>query len=103
MNGFIPAVVFEEEKSHQLHELCSDDYDEEISLLEDESSAIGAGRAERTRGTERLKREQNRTLRKRDTELVTPRLEILQNMPFLIGFHTRVQIFREFIHQDKVF
>ena len=102
MNGFIPAVVYEEEKSHQLQELDDDNDDDESSFPEEEISVIGAGRIERTRGTERLKRQQNRVIRKRDTELVTPRLEILQNMPFLISFHTRVQIFREFVHQDQV-
>ena len=102
MKGFIPAVVYEEEKSHLLQELDSDDYAGEAPFPE-EDSMIGAGRTERTSDVERVNRQQNRAIRKRDTELVTPRLEILQNMPFLIDFHTRVQIFREFIHQDQVY
>ena len=102
MNGFISAVVYEEEKSHQLLDNDGDSHYEESQFTEREIPIIGAGRMQSTQGIDRIKYHQNRLTRKRETELVTPRLEILQNMPYLIGFHTRVQIFREFVHQDQV-
>ena len=102
MNGFIPAVVYEEEKSHQLLDDDDDDHREESHSAEREIPIIGAGRIQSTQGIDRIKHHQNRLTRKREAELVTPRLEILQNMPYLISFHTRVQIFREFVHQDQV-
>lgn len=103
MNGFIPAVVYEEEKSHQLlDDDDDDDLNEEYHSTEREIPIIGAGRIQNTQGIDRIKHRQNRLTRKRETELVTPRLEILQNMPYLISFYTRVQIFREFVHQDQV-
>ena len=43
-----------------------------------------------------------RASRKRYLQAVAPRLEILQNMPFLIPFETRVEIFREFVRLDQM-
>jgi hypothetical protein len=43
-------------------------------------------------------RAQRKAMRRRHLESVAPRLEILQNMPFFIPFHTRVEIFRQFVH-----
>ncbi|KAF2460624.1 hypothetical protein BDY21DRAFT_335919 [Lineolata rhizophorae] len=79
MDKFIPAVVEEEEKRHQVEE---EDEDEEG---QDNYSA---------EATLRYAPKQRRL------QSVAPRLEILQNMPFLIPFHTRVQIFREFVTRD---
>jgi ubiquitin-protein ligase E3 C len=47
-------------------------------------------------------RRQRQLHRQKQMELIAPRLEILQNLPFFIPFETRVQIFREFIERDKV-
>ncbi|KAL4945714.1 hypothetical protein BDV06DRAFT_184300 [Aspergillus oleicola] len=104
MEGFIPAVVAEEESRHQLQDeddedpddLMTDDYDEPPLGL------VGTGRAQQARRTEALRRRQQQSARRKQLEAVAPRLEILKNMPFFIPFHTRVQIFREFIYRDQM-
>lgn len=108
MDRFIPAVVAEEENKHKLQE----SYDTEIGLAEntvddedDEVYAdnlIGTQRTQQVRNFERIKRQQRKALKKKYLESVTPRLEILQNMPFFIPFATRVQIFRELVRLDQL-
>ncbi|KAL4765772.1 HECT-type E3 ubiquitin-protein ligase [Aspergillus foveolatus] len=105
MEGFIPAVVAEEESRHQLQDddeedtddLMTDAYDEEPSL-----GLVGTGRAQQARRIEALRRRQQQAARRKQLEAVAPRLEILKNMPFFIPFTTRVQIFREFIYRDQM-
>ncbi|KAL4881195.1 hypothetical protein BJY04DRAFT_189317 [Aspergillus karnatakaensis] len=104
MEGFIPAVVAEEESRHQLQDedeedpddLMTDDYDEPSLGL------VGTGRAQQARRIEALRRRQHQAARRKQLEAVAPRLEILKNMPFFIPFATRVQIFREFIYRDQM-
>ncbi|KAL4951460.1 hypothetical protein BDW69DRAFT_169971 [Aspergillus filifer] len=104
MEGFIPAVVAEEESRHQLQDeddedlvdLMTDEYDEPPLGL------VGTGRFQQTRRIEALRRRQQQSARRKQLEAVAPRLEILKNMPFFIPFHTRVQIFREFIYRDQM-
>ncbi|EAL88130.1 HECT-type E3 ubiquitin-protein ligase [Aspergillus fumigatus Af293] len=104
MEGFIPAVVAEEENRHQLQdedeEESQDDWmrDDEYEPL----NLIGTGRAQQTRRIEALRRRQQQAARRKQLEAVAPRLEILRNMPFFIPFATRVQIFREFIYRDQM-
>lgn len=108
MDRFIPAVVAEEENKHKLQE----SYDTEIDLpentVDDEDdevytdNLIGTQRTQQVRNFERIKRQQQKALKKKYLESVTPRLEILQNMPFFIPFATRVQIFRELVRLDQV-
>lgn len=43
-----------------------------------------------------------RLLTKRELAYISPRLGILNNIPFSIPFETRVSIFRSFIHNDQV-
>ncbi len=100
MEGFIPAVVAEEESRSKIQEAEDEDVDDDVS--EQSTSLIGTGRLQYARNIERLQRQQRKASRKRYLQAVAPRLEILQNMPFLIPFHTRVQIFREFVHLDQV-
>ncbi|PYH79907.1 hypothetical protein BO82DRAFT_121139 [Aspergillus uvarum CBS 121591] len=104
MEGFIPAVVAEEENRHQLQ-----DEDDEgqgdltpDTLLEPSLGLIGTGRAQQTRRIEALRHRQQQAARRKQLEAVAPRLEILRNMPFFIPFATRVQVFREFIYRDQV-
>ncbi|RAK81077.1 uncharacterized protein BO72DRAFT_444628 [Aspergillus fijiensis CBS 313.89] len=104
MEGFIPAVVAEEENRHQLQ-----DEDDEgqgdltpDALLEPSLGLIGTGRAQQTRRIEALRRRQQQAARRKQLEAVAPRLEILRNMPFFIPFATRVQVFREFIYRDQI-
>jgi ubiquitin-protein ligase E3 C len=101
MTAFIPAVVQEEESRHQIEEQDAEDTDEE-EVFSGESQLIGTSLTQRQRRADRLQREQRKASRRRYLQAVAPRLEILQNMPFLIPFQTRVQIFREFVKLDKL-
>ena len=105
MKGFIPAVVQEEEYKRQ-HQEADEEEDDLIQQSSDEDSdgdtLIGTGRTQRVRRLERLKRQQRKTARRKQLSAVTPRLEILQNMPFFIPFATRVEIFHEFVSQDQM-
>lgn len=104
MNGFIEAVVLEEENRHRVQEEDDQDVDNEDATEDsfDVTSLIGTSRTQRVRNTEALRRQQRKASRKRYLQAVAPRLEILQHMPFFIPFPTRVQIFREFVHLDQV-
>lgn len=105
MEGFIPAVVAEEENRHQLQD-DEEEEDQQDDLMNDSyepsPGLIGTGRAQQTRRIEALRRRQQQAARRKQLESVAPRLEILRNMPFFIPFHTRVQIFREFIYRDQM-
>ena len=106
MEGFIPAVVMEEDYRHQMQEGDDPDDDAVIPNFDndhhDEDTLIGTHREQQIRRIERLKRQQRKTARRKHLESVTPRLEILQNMPFFIPFTTRVEIFREFVTVDQM-
>ena len=102
MEGFIPAVVAEEENRHQLQEDEDEDQDDLMNETYEPSGLIGTGRAQQTRRIEALRRRQQQAARRKQLEAVAPRLEILRNMPFFIPFPTRVQIFREFIYRDQI-
>jgi len=106
MEGFIPAVVAEEENRHQVQEADDEESSEELEGDNENSdftdTIIGTRRTQQTRRIDMLKRQQRRASRRKYLEKVTPRLEILQNMPFFIPFATRVQIFREFVTLDQV-
>lgn len=107
MDRFISAVVAEEEHKHQIQESYGTDADEiEHEMDEQETddnmyNLVGTRRAKQVRNIERLRRKQRETSRMKYLESVTPRLEILQNMPFFIPFTTRVQIFRQFVALDQ--
>ena len=100
MDGFTTAVVAEEENRRQLETEGTDDVDAEDDFLGPELGLVGEGRARQMRAQMRLEQHQKRASRKRYLQAVAPRLEILQNMPFVIPFETRVQIFRNFVAQD---
>lgn len=109
MDRFIPAVVAEEEHKHEIQDSYGPDasemdtqVDEEDTEEETANNLIGTRRTQQVRMIERLRRQQRKSSRKRYLESVTPRLEILQNMPFFIPFATRVQIFREFVRLDQL-
>lgn len=103
MEGFISAVVAEEENRHQLQE---DEEHEDSNYVDELPSQsfelIGTGRAQQARRIEAFRRHQQQAVRRKQLEALAPRLEILRNMPFFIPFATRVQIFREFIYRDQM-
>lgn len=109
MDRFISAVVAEEEHKHQIQESYGTDGDEIENQIDEEGTddgtthnLVGTRRAQQVRNIERLRRQQRKTSRRKYLESVTPRLEILQNMPFFIPFATRVQIFRQFVALDQL-
>ncbi|KAI4137462.1 MAG: hypothetical protein L6R39_007270 [Caloplaca ligustica] len=111
MDRFIPAVVEEEEEKHKIQESygaeandqADDDEDDEFYEGDIPSpSIIGTRRTQQIRNIESLRRQQRKASRRKYLESVTPRLEILQHMPFFIPFATRVQIFRHFVLLDQI-
>lgn len=112
MNSFIAAVVSEEEEKHKIEQSYETDgevregssasnFDDEEEDAEGEYNLVGTQHAQNIRHVQRLQRQQRKTARRKYLESVTPRLEILQNMPFFIPFSTRVQIFRQFVALDQ--
>lgn len=104
MEGFIPAVVMEEERQHQVREEGEDeetDADQDYGPRYHDLALVGMARPRRAQQIENLRRQQQRATRKKLLAQVGPRLEILQNMPFCIPFETRVQIFRQFVYLDQ--
>jgi ubiquitin-protein ligase E3 C len=103
MDGFIEAVVTENDRRSRIEEEdAADAADDEDDDMARSSGVIGMSNVSRLRNLEALKRQQRKLNRIRQMRAVTPRLEILQNLPFFIPFETRVEIFREFIQLDKV-
>lgn len=110
MEHFIAAVVQEEDqkRSWQSQDLDdsdkSDDSDDSEYLEEanGHGNLIGVQRVQNLRRAEQLKREQRKRTNRRVLESITPRLEIIQNLPFFVPFETRVQIFRTFVKADQL-
>ncbi|KAI1410473.1 hypothetical protein F5Y13DRAFT_74601 [Hypoxylon sp. FL1857] len=98
MDGFISAVVLEEQQKEQMDDDdASDDSDgEELDTFHTYTGQrlSRAAQIERRRRLRRVQREQL-------LAQVGPKLEILRNMPFVIPFEVRVQIFRQFVYLDK--
>lgn len=106
MDQFVQAVVEEETEKQKIEasfDATPEDSAERIEEDErdDEDTLIGTRRTQRLRELQRLKEQQSQRSRQRYLASVTPRLEILQNMPFFIPFATRVQIFRKVVEMDQ--
>lgn len=101
MERFIPAVVAEEERRHQASEGAEDEEEEEEYAAP--AARLGRqGHLSRLQIREKLQQQQMKAQRKKMLASIAPRLEVLQNMPFVIPFDTRVRIFHQFIYQDQV-
>ena len=98
MEGFISAVVLEEQQSQNAED-DEDMSDSDINPLDNHTSAgqrlSRAAQIERQRQLQRVHREQL-------LSQLGPKLEILRNMPFAIPFDIRVKIFRQFVDIDKI-
>ncbi|KAI8628459.1 hypothetical protein F5Y19DRAFT_140964 [Xylariaceae sp. FL1651] len=96
MNVFISAVVLEELRNDELAE-----EDEE----EDESGDNPAGFSHTIAGDWLSRTTDRKRIRTGHSEefrsTISPKLEVLRNMPFAIPFEVRVQIFRQFVYLDK--
>ncbi len=103
MQGFIPAVVAEEERRRQVLEEGADEggeADEGEPMLPVQT--IGRGSRGMMHAQAYSTRDQRTRAAAKTASIIGPRLEILQHMPYAIPFKTRVQIFRQFAHQDQV-
>ena len=108
MDAFLSAVVLEEQRQHELHEAGEDDDDEEdkddddeMEINSHEAYTATGQRQSRYAYVEKLREQQKRAARERLRAANGPKLEILRNIPFVIPFETRVQIFRQFVHLDQ--
>lgn len=107
VEGFIPAVVKEQAFRLERQEEDPENVDDMIDAEPDQERVdervlVGTHRALNVRRNETLRKTQQLAARRKQLEALTPRLEILQNMPFFIPFATRVEIFREFVTEDQV-
>ncbi|KAK8045014.1 HECT-domain-containing protein [Apiospora rasikravindrae] len=98
MEGFISAVVLEEQQSQNAED-DAEMSDSDINPLDNHTSAgqrlSRAAQIERQRQLQRVHKEQL-------LSQLGPKLEILRNMPFAIPFDVRVKIFRQFVDIDKI-
>ena len=103
MEGFIPAVVMEEERQHAVteDEVEDDELNTSDEPISRDHELIGTSMSRRAQMIESMKIRQQELARQKMLAVVAPRLEILQNMPFVIPFETRVQIFRHFVQLDQ--
>ncbi|KAI1474868.1 hypothetical protein F4774DRAFT_318302 [Daldinia eschscholtzii] len=99
MDGFISAVVLEEQQKDQMAE-DGDDSDDSDEDAVDTFHTYTGQRLSRAAQIEKLRR-LRRVQREQLLAQVGPKLEILRNMPFVIPFEVRVQIFRQFVYLDK--
>ncbi|KAK0709499.1 hypothetical protein B0T26DRAFT_408047 [Lasiosphaeria miniovina] len=105
MEGFFSAVVLEEQRQRELRESGEDDDDggdgDEMDTDEPANLTFTVQRPSLHAQLERLRTQQRKAARERMLASIGPRLEILRNMPFIVPFEIRVQIFRQFVHLDK--
>ncbi|CAK7216499.1 ubiquitin-protein ligase (E3) [Sporothrix bragantina] len=113
MTQFVPAVVTEEQRQHDLRHAGNAEEDEDMDVddedsedgMEDHSysaSSRAFARTSRYALLERMRRQREKSQRDRLLATIGPKLEILRNMPYVLPFEARVRIFREFVHLDKL-
>ncbi|CAK7204375.1 ubiquitin-protein ligase (E3) [Sporothrix eucalyptigena] len=112
MTQFVPAVVSEEQRQHDLRHGGAEGDDEDIDMDQEDSeedmaehsySATSRAFARTSRYAlyEKMRRQKEKSQRERLLATIGPKLEILRNMPYVLPFEARVRIFREFVHLDK--
>ncbi|RMZ86964.1 hypothetical protein DV736_g5810, partial [Chaetothyriales sp. CBS 134916] len=117
LTGFISDVVDEEEKRYQMQDGDNEDAQdidiEEAGEPEDFepdnmlASIFGirqphAPRSFASRQAQKREQQKSQSRKRRQLQMLAPRLEILRNLPFFIPFEVRVQIFRGFILKDQI-
>lgn len=104
MDDFFSAVVLEEERQRELVDAEEDaaEEDDELDAEELPTGFSSSGqRLSRHAQLERTRLLRKKAMRDNMRAAAGPRLAILRNMPFVIPFDVRVQIFRQFVHLDK--
>ncbi|KAF7919884.1 uncharacterized protein EAE98_009118 [Botrytis deweyae] len=110
MKGFILDVIKEQERRQEVadgegaeaeFEGDADEYEPVQSLM--------LGRTTRPshllsqmRQQDLLRKHQQKINKRKIMAAIGPRIEVLQNMPFVIPFETRVEIFRQFVVMDQL-
>ncbi|RYP76986.1 hypothetical protein DL769_003521 [Monosporascus sp. CRB-8-3] len=97
MKSFVSAVVLEEQRKNDMDQ---DDDESGDSEVETRNTFHNAAISRLSRAA-RIEQQRGRGSREKLLAKLVPKLEILRNMPFIIPFDTRVQIFREFVNLDK--
>ncbi|KAI1263297.1 hypothetical protein F5Y18DRAFT_429386 [Xylariaceae sp. FL1019] len=92
MNAFLSAIVLEEARNIEDEEDGEDDLEEGPSTSHISEDWL-------SRSTDRRRGQTGHAVDFRSQ--VGPKLEVLRNMPFVIPFELRVQIFRQFVYLDK--
>ncbi|QSZ30755.1 hypothetical protein DSL72_000313 [Monilinia vaccinii-corymbosi] len=104
MKGFIVDVIREAERRQEVG-------DGEVSEAEfeegDDEPVLSLNfrrvtRPYQMRQQEMLRKQQQKINKRKLMAAVGPRIEVLQNMPFVIPFETRVEIFRQFVMLDQL-
>ncbi|KAK7752279.1 ubiquitin-protein ligase (E3) [Diatrype stigma] len=95
MRSFVSAAVLEEQQKDEM-----DQGEESDSDGEGQTSFHNATISRLSRAA-RIEQNRGRGSREKFRAKLEPKLEILRNMPFIIPFDIRVQIFREFVNLDK--
>ncbi|KAL2162218.1 hypothetical protein VTH06DRAFT_7131 [Thermothelomyces fergusii] len=103
MEGFLSAVVLEEQRQREQAEAEGEDEEGDgAGVGEQPETPSSAGpRPSRYAQIERLRLARKQAARDILKAAALPKLEILRNMPFVIPFDMRVQIFRQFVYLDK--
>ncbi|RYP62392.1 hypothetical protein DL771_009764 [Monosporascus sp. 5C6A] len=97
MKSFISAVVLEEQRKNDMDQDGDESGDSEVETRNTFHNAA----ISRLSRAARIEQRRGRGSREKLLAKLVPKLEILRNMPFIIPFDTRVQIFREFVNLDK--
>lgn len=95
MKSFVSAVVLEEQRKDEMEQGEESDSDGESQ------SSFHNATISRLSRAARIEQNRGRGSREKILAKLVPKLEILRNMPFIIPFDIRVQIFREFVNLDK--
>ncbi|KAK6339028.1 hypothetical protein TWF696_009824 [Orbilia brochopaga] len=93
VEGSTSLIAEEEARQHSLEEMSEG----EDSDSDEESGFQAAPVDQRSLASKK----QEKAIRHNYLAALTPRLEILQNLPFFIPFRTRVTIFRDFVRLDR--
>ncbi|KAK4158330.1 hypothetical protein C8A00DRAFT_28608 [Chaetomidium leptoderma] len=102
MEGFLSAVVLEEQSQRERAEVDDEDDEDEADAEEAPITLSSGGlRLSRQAQMERIRVARKQVTRDMLRAAAGPKLEILRNMPFVIPFDMRVQIFRQFVYLDK--
>ena len=101
MEGFLSAVVLEEQSQREQAESGDEGEEDEMDVEAPPIMSLGGLRLSRQAQMERIRVARKRAARDILRAAAGPKLEILRNMPFVIPFDMRVQIFRQFVYLDK--